>query len=1154
MRRFALVSLAVVVASTGTASGGLRPIGERFRELTAPVVSNAPLSGTGTHQPSGRTRVIVALSQPPLAEVAPRSAYSKVGTRRKLNIASSFSEAYLARLETTQDRAISALRTAIPQAKVSRRYQVLLDGFAVSLPYSQLPRLLASGIGKKVYPSLRYTMSLDRGPSVIGAPQFSTLTGATGEGVKVAVVDDGVDSEHPFLDPTGFSYPPGFPKGPAGGTTPKVIVARGFAGTGASGAVLDREKSFHGTFVAGVIAGKANTDVKAGVPGICQQSSGGCHPAVSGLSGVAPRAYIGNYRVFNTPLPLGGCCSGTTPEIVAAFEAAVRDGMDVINFSGGGPQSDPRTDALIPAVANVVRAGVVPVISAGNDRDYFGLGTAGSPATAPDAISVGATANSHIFTPSFVVTSPAVSIGRVPFVPTDNVPPGWTTSNQRLVDVGTIRGTNGQSVSRLLCDPTLPSGSLRGAIALVSRGGCSYAAKETIAGNAGAIGMVVAENRAGDPTFALFSRLSGGTISDLDGARLRSAMAGAGGAVQVRFTRDVLEVPTSWAGVPTSFSAGGLTPFGHALKPDVAAPGAEIISSTLPEFAGDQYAVMAGTSFSAPHVAGAAALLLQRHPDWNARQMKSALMSTAGAAFADSTLTQESSVLVEGAGLVNVGAADRPLVFTDPQSLSFGYLDVNSGAASRTIPVTVSDAGNGAGTWSIEIRPQVASSGATIEAAPFTLTPGGTAIVQIVARAAGGSPQGDNFGFVVLRRGSDIRRIPYAFSVTRPQLSGSNVIPLKKTQTGSTLSGDDRARVYRWPTLPFGILSIFGVDPSVNEDGKETVYSLDLPKQVVNAGVVVVRPADLGRRSDQGPAQLQRSDPSVVPRLSRRERRARVRRDSGERERLDARLPVQRRLGRWCVPPRGPVLRLGGLWPGSVHGPPAGRRVRAPLVGQRRPAAEHCADLARDLERTTDDCRTRAGLGFGRRSAVSPPHRKELPGGGHELRSCDRRRRVLVPDERSPAGTDRRGVHAGVRVRLPGDEEHQHRGQEPDAQLALPRFPARGREPSGRQLDHARGRRLLGGKDEAAGDRQLVVSDLLGRILRRLQADRARPQEPVRDLQLELAPARQEGRARAEGDRVGHLRARVVGGPPGPAVSMNDDTEWVNTKPPTLAP
>lgn len=843
MRRFALLSLAVVVASTGTASGGLRPIGERFHELTSPVVSDAPLSTKATPQSGRRTRVIVTLNQPPLAEVAPRSAFSKVGTRRKLNVKSSFSEAYLARLETAQARAISALRVAIPQAKVSRRYQVLLDGFAVSLPYAQLPKLLASGIGENIYPSLRYTMSMDRGPSVIGATQFSTLTGATGAGVKVAVVDDGVDSEHPFLDPTGFSYPPGFPKGPAGQTTPKVIVARGFAGSGASGAVLDREQSFHGTFVAGVIAGRANTDVKAGVRGICQESSGGCHPAVSGLSGVAPRAYIGNYRVFNTPLPLGGCCSGTTPEIVAAFEAAVRDGMDVINFSGGGPQSDPRTDALIPAVTNVVRAGVVPVISAGNDRDYFGLGTAGSPATAPEAISVGATANSHIFTPSFVVTSPSVTFGRIPFVPTDNVPPGWTTSNQRLVDVGSIRGTNGQPVSRLLCEQTLPSGALRGSIALVSRGGCAYAAKETVAGNAGAVGIVIAENRGGDPTFALFSRLSGGTISELDGSRLRTAMAGAGGAAQVRFTRDVLEIPTTWAGVPTSFSAGGLTPFGHALKPDVTAPGAEIISSTLPEFAGDPYAVMAGTSFSAPHVAGAAALLLQRHPDWNAKQMKSALMSTAGPAFADSALTQESSVLVEGAGLVNVGAADRPLVFTDPQSLSFGYLDVNSGAASRTIPITVSDAGGGAGAWSVEIRPQVASDGATIEAAPFTLTPGGSAIVQIVARAPGGSPQGDNFGFLILRRGSDVRRIPYAFSVTRPQLTGSDVIALKKTQTGSTATGSDRARVYRWPTSPFGILSVFGVDPSVNEDGKETVYSLDLPNQVVNAGVVVVRPA-----------------------------------------------------------------------------------------------------------------------------------------------------------------------------------------------------------------------------------------------------------------------------------------------------------------------
>ena len=227
-----------------------------------------------------------------------------------------------------------------------------------------------------MYPSYTYTSLLNRGPAVIGAPQFAGLTGAKGEGVKVAVIDDGVDNEHAFLSPAGLSYPAGFPKGPGGGTTPKVIVAKGFAGPGTGGGSIDREQSFHGTFVAGIIAGVEGTNVEAGRPGFCNEDVGGCHPAVANVSGVAPRAYIGNYRVFNVPLPLGGCCSGTTPEIVSAFEAAVQDGMDVINFSGGGPQADPRTDALIETVANVVRAGVVPIVSAGNDRDFFGLGTA----------------------------------------------------------------------------------------------------------------------------------------------------------------------------------------------------------------------------------------------------------------------------------------------------------------------------------------------------------------------------------------------------------------------------------------------------------------------------------------------------------------------------------------------------------------------------------------------------------------------------------------------------------------------------------------------------------------------------------------------------------------------------------------------------------
>jgi len=837
VRRLALLaSLAAVVASSGTAAGALGPSPQSVVERAVSKARKGP-SLVPAPTASSRARVIVTLEDPPLAAAASTRRLAGFGPRRKLNVASAFSRSYLAGIDAAQRQAIAALRAEIPEAVVSRRFRILLNGLTVSVPYQRLPEVLRLDFAEKVYPSLRYTLSLNKGPAVIGAPQFGTLTGALGNGVKVAVVDDGVDHEHPFLDPAGFAYPPGFPKGP-GATSPKVIVGRGFAGPGANSASLDRDRSFHGTFVAGVIAGVAGTDVPAGRPELCVEAEGGCHPAVSDLSGVAPRAYIGNYRVFNVPLPLGGCCSANTPEIVAAFEAAVADGMDVINFSGGGPQADPRTDGLMEAVTNVVRAGVVPVISAGNDRDFFGLGTAGSPATSPDAISVGAVANGHVFGPSFAVVSPS-GLGRVPFVPEGVIPPSWLTTNQRLVDVGTIAGS-----SRLLCGdgPALPAGSLRGAIALVSRGGCPYDAKADRAAEAGAVGIVIAENRPGDPTFAFFSRLRGGTISDLDGARLRAAMAASGGQATVRFSRDTLEVDTTWAGVPTSFSAGGLTPFGHALKPDVSAPGANIVSSTLPERAGDLYAISAGTSFSAPHVSGAAALLLQRHPSWTPQQVKSALMSTAGPAFADSALTEEASVLVQGAGLARVGAADKPLIFTDPQSLSFGYLG-EAGATSRAISLVLSDAGDGAGTWSAEVRAQVASSGATVEAAPVTLTPGGIAVVQVVARAAAGATQGDNFGFVVFRRGDVVRRVPYAFSVSRSSLSGATVIPLRPSQAGDTRTGDDRARAYRWPTSPFSVLGIFGVDPSVNDDGKETVYALDLPRQAVNAGVVVVRPA-----------------------------------------------------------------------------------------------------------------------------------------------------------------------------------------------------------------------------------------------------------------------------------------------------------------------
>src|SRR6185437_12137835 len=127
---------------------------------------------------------------------------------------------------------------------------------------------------------------------------------------------------------------------------------------------------------------------------------------------------------------------------------------------------------------------------------------------------------------------------------------------------------------------------------------------------------------------------------------------------------------------------------------------------------GSDFAVFDGTSMAAPHVSGAAALLIQQHPTWTTQQIKSALMTTAGPAWANTARTQEAPVLLEGAGLVNVLAANDPRLFANPSSLSFGYLDASAGNASRQLLISLSDAGGGSGSWTVSVAAQSASTGA----------------------------------------------------------------------------------------------------------------------------------------------------------------------------------------------------------------------------------------------------------------------------------------------------------------------------------------------------------------------------------------------------------------------------------------------------------
>jgi minor extracellular serine protease Vpr len=839
-----LLALIAALALAAPASAALQPIDRTFGELTAPRVRPGTIAVPQDHG-SGRVRVIVGLSQPPLAAEHGPGLFGALGSSR-LNVENRSSQAYLARLEAAQAVAARSIRSAIPSARIGPRFQVVLNGLTVDLPYSRLAQLDRLAAVARVYPSLRYTMALNQSPSVIGAPAFTAATGGDGAGVKIAVVDDGVDHQNPFFNASGLAFPAGFPKGQRAFTTAKVIAARSFPGPGSGSRgrlPLDRQASFHGTHVAGIAAGRSGTSSPGGAD----------HPPMAGLSGVAPQAWIGNYRVFNVPSGIGHIAD--TPQIVAAFEAAVRDGMDVINFSGGGPATEPRTDALVQTVANVANAGVVPVISAGNDRDDFGFGTAGSPGTAAEAITVAATSNTHVFAPALGVRDAAApaAVQQIPFVPAGGggAPSGWGTSDRMLIDVASLRGVNGSPVDSRLCglgrDPNvgrnpLPRGSLAGGLALISRGRCTFFSKAVRALQAGAGGLVIADNRESEPNpIPIALPLPSGMIANLDGANLRAYLASRGGRAPIRVGPGVTEVVTSRPGVVTSFSSGGPTAFGHALKPDLSAPGGQILSATLRNITGGSpFASFDGTSMSAPHVAGAAALLKQRHGSWSVRQLKSALMSTAGPAWGNTARTQEASPLAQGAGLVNVLAADDPKIFMEPASLSYGDLQAGATPVSKQLLLTVRDAGDGAGTWSVELGPQSASPGVAIEVpSAVSIGPGGAANLAVTVRADATPVPGDNVGFLVLRRGDVTRRVPYAVFVTRPGLASAPARAIKRVQSGTTRGRRSFAQAYRFPTAPFGHAPDYGVGPTMREDGAERLFEFRLTRRVMNFGVAV---------------------------------------------------------------------------------------------------------------------------------------------------------------------------------------------------------------------------------------------------------------------------------------------------------------------------
>ena len=326
--------------------------------------------------------LVVTLRAPSLADAADRDRALAAVTMRhgSLQLDSPSSVGYLKSLDRQQTAVARRIERTIPGAHVRWRYSVTLNGLAVVVPSSAAARLAhVPGIAK-VWPSATYHASLDRTPQLIGAPAVWGPTLATaGQGIKIGIIDEGVDYTHPFFSPVGFTMPAGYPKGNTAYTTAKVIVARAFPPPAPAwkyaNLPFDPEFSEHGTHVAGIAAGDHNTSA----------------PFFSTLplSGVAPAAYIGNYKALTIPTP---CCGldGNAPEIVKAIDQAVLDGMNVINLSLGEPEVEQSRDIVIKAIDGAAKAGVVPCIAAGNEGGDLGKGSIGSPGSAPLAITAAA--------------------------------------------------------------------------------------------------------------------------------------------------------------------------------------------------------------------------------------------------------------------------------------------------------------------------------------------------------------------------------------------------------------------------------------------------------------------------------------------------------------------------------------------------------------------------------------------------------------------------------------------------------------------------------------------------------------------------------------------------------------------------------------------
>jgi minor extracellular serine protease Vpr len=601
---------------------------------------------------------------------------------QKINFNSRAVQSYRAQLAALRNNFRQWLQANAPKAVITSTYDISLNAVAVQLNGTSLDMIAACPMVQQVQYNGLYHPDLSQSYKIINASGAWTSAGGrpnAGAGIKIGDIDTGIDNNHPFFDPTGFSYPAGFPKCDAADSTThtpdnnckyvsqKVIVAKVFYNKAKNQGLDAQAIQDHGTHTAGIAAGV--TGKTATVSGV----------SINDLSGIAPGAWLGNYNVFP-----GNVLNARSEDILNAVDAAIQDGMDVLNLSLGGSagKSGPGTSAGIDLLSigldNATDAGVVVAVAAGNSGP--GAQTVESPGRAPKVITAGASTNQHFigepFTyPSGGGTTIGAAVGQFDPLP---------TATYDLFDTGNNACTS-------------VSSSASGKLAIVNRGTCTFSTKVRNAIAAGAVGVVVVNNVAGDPT--AMSKDGGGgdnlpavMIGLKEGAALRTAAPTTADA-----TDALAEFITTNADILAGFSSQGPTTPDLLIKPDGTSVGVNVLSSITCVGKGvgcpgdgTGWAFFSGTSMATPHFAGSAAVLLGLN-DWSPDQVKSALVNTADLVIKDAkTGTMDVGPTAQGAGRENLSNAAAAAIFFEPVSASFGRIS-NSVTVPTSFTFTLSN-------------------------------------------------------------------------------------------------------------------------------------------------------------------------------------------------------------------------------------------------------------------------------------------------------------------------------------------------------------------------------------------------------------------------------------------------------------------------------